>query len=61
MFEQYQDVITVKEICQMLGIGRNAAYNLLKYGDIQYIRAGHAIRIPKQCVIDYIEHGGSKL
>ena len=40
MFNQYNDVVTVKELCQMLNIGRNTAYELLKNNRIRHVRVG---------------------
>lgn len=30
MFRDFPDVVGITELCQMLGIGRNKAYNLIK-------------------------------
>ena len=54
MFEQYDDVVTIRELCQMLRIGRNKAYDLVNAGTIGSIPVGRSIRIPKQAVIDYV-------
>jgi len=51
MFEAYPDVVTIKELCQMLKIGRNTAYKLLNNGDIQAVRIGRKFLIPKSHVI----------
>lgn len=57
MFEQYNDVVTVKELCGMLQIGLNAAYDLVNTRTIASVRLGRKIRIPKQAVIDYLTNG----
>ena len=54
MFEQYQDVVTVDELAEMLKIGRNTAYELVRSDTVQSVRVGRNIRIPKQAVIDYV-------
>ena len=54
MFERYQDVVTVDELAEMLKIGRNTAYELVRSGAVQSVRVGRNIRIPKQAVIDYV-------
>ena len=54
MFESYPDVVTVKELCHMLQIGQNTAYNLLNSGCILSIRIGRKRLIPKAYVIEYI-------
>ena len=54
MFENYPDVVTVKELCQMLKIGRNTAYELVKYDRIYSVMVGKKYIIPKQSVINYL-------
>ena len=54
MFNRYKDVLTVKELCEALNIGRNSAYALLRSGEIRSIRIGRSIKIPKTFLIEYI-------
>ena len=54
MFEDYNDMITVEELCYMLRIGRNKAYELLRSGRIGVFRDGRLWMIPKVAVIEYI-------
>ena len=54
MFNDYNDLVTVEELCEMLSIGKNAAYKLLASGDLKCFRMNHVWKIPKQCVADYI-------
>ena len=35
MFEQYNDLVSVEELCEMLSIGKNSAYKLLSSGEIK--------------------------
>lgn len=39
MFETYEDMVTIDDVCQMLNIGKNNAYRLLKEGKL------HAFKI----------------
>jgi len=55
MFETYPDILTVKELCQALKIGRNTAYNLLKSGTLNSVRIGARYLIPKVYVIAYLQ------
>jgi excisionase family DNA binding protein len=54
VFEEYDELVSVPEMCSMLKIGRNKAYNLLKSGEIKVFRMGHTWKISKQAVIQYI-------
>ncbi len=53
MLETCDDYLTVDELCELLKIGHNAAYKLLKSGKLKAFRNGRVWRIPKQAVIDY--------
>ena len=54
MLEKYQEVITVDELCEILHIGRNTAYALLKSKEIANIKTHHRYIIPKQSVVVYL-------
>ena len=54
MFKDYPDVITVDDLQNMLHIGRNTAYGMLKDGAIKTIKIGKKYIIPKQSVIEFI-------
>ena len=56
IFENYPDVVDIKQLCEMLGgIGPKTAYHLLQSGEIRYLRIGRGFRIPKKGVIEYVE------
>lgn len=55
MFENYKDVVNIKELKNMLNIGRDKAYFLVNSGEIKAFIIGRNIKIPKKSVIDYIE------
>lgn len=56
MFNDYEDMLTMEELCYMLRIGRNKAYELLRSGKIEGFQTGRIWHIPKQAVIDFIEN-----
>ena len=56
MLELYSDVLTVKDVQQILRIGRSKAYFLIQSGRIPAIRIGNAIRIPKERLLEFMQH-----
>lgn len=54
MLEQYDALLTISELREILSIGRNAVYDLLNSGDIQAFRIGRNWKVPKDAVIQYI-------
>ncbi len=55
-FRKYPDIVSVDQMTEMLGIGRNTAYKLLSNGNIKSIRIGRVHKIPKQSVISYLNN-----
>lgn len=54
LFSEYPDVVTVDDLQNMLKIGRNSAYDILKTGMIKTIKIGKKYIIPKQSVINFL-------
>ena len=54
MLENCDALLTVEELCELLKIGRNTAYELLNTGKLKGFRNGRTWRIAKQAVVDYI-------
>ena len=52
---------TVDEIQDILGIGRNAAYTLVKSGVFHSVRIGGTIRISKKSFDEWLDNGGGYL
>ena len=46
--------LTVEEAGQILRVGRNTAYELVRCGKLPSIRVGKQIRIPRQALLDYL-------
>ncbi len=56
MLNKYSDILTVEELCEVLRIGKNTAYKLLKSDEIKSIKIGKIYKIPKKSVKKYLEH-----
>ncbi|MSS11311.1 MULTISPECIES: helix-turn-helix domain-containing protein [Clostridia] len=59
MLEQYDDVISANELCEILGIGRNRAYELLQTNQIKGFQMGRPWKIPKVSVEEYLKRKSS--
>lgn len=46
----------VKEVAEMLGIGRSKAYELVRTGEIPSVRVGASLRVRGQDVQDYVNN-----
>ena len=54
MFAGFPDIMSVIDVAKALGIGKNAAYTLIRDGSIGAKYVGRKILVPKICVIDYV-------
>ena len=53
MFPDYPDIVTVKQLREMIGVSRALAYKLISDGEIQAVKIGTSLKIPKASVINY--------
>lgn len=53
--DNYGDLLTPQDVHDILGIGYNKTYELLKTGAIKNFKIGKGRKIPKQCLQKYIE------
>lgn len=51
----YPDLMTVSEMQSALCISRSLSYKLIREGTVPSIRVGNIIRIPKVCIMDFME------
>ena len=54
MFPNYPDIVTVKQLQVMLGVSRHLAYKLINDGEIQAVKIGSSLKIPKISVINFV-------
>ena len=54
MLDNYRDVLTVEELAEVLRIGRNAAYGLLRSRAVASVRVGRKYLVPKREVIEFL-------
>lgn len=46
--------LSVPEVSEILRIGRNSAYRLVRCGKIRSLKIGRQLRIPRQALLDYL-------
>lgn len=54
MFDEYNDMLSVDDLMEILGIGKNAAYDLLRNCELKCFRLKGRWKIPKESVIEYV-------
>ena len=59
MFNSYDDLITIDDLCDMLAIGKNTAYNLLNTNQIHAFKIGRIWKIPRDAVSEYVLRNSS--
>lgn len=52
--QEMNELITLEELCEILSIGRNAAYHLLNSEELKTFRIGRIWKIPRRSVTKYI-------
>lgn len=50
------DLLSPIEVRKFLGIGKNAVYKLIQDNEIKHFKIGKNIKIPKQCLVEFIEN-----
>ena len=61
MFDEIKTVLTICDLCSVLQIGKNTAYDLVNSGQIKCLRIKNRIRIPKQFLIEFIQQNSEQL
>lgn len=54
IFAEYDEILSIEDVMEILHIGKNSVYSLLKSNEIQNIRVGKRYIVPKQSVINFI-------
>lgn len=54
MYDDYNEILTVPELAELLKIGMNSAYKLINSGEIESFRVKNSHRIQRSAVTDYI-------
>lgn len=54
MFEQYDDILTIEEVAEILKIGTSQAYRIVRSGRLKGYKEGKDWKILKQALIQYV-------
>ena len=54
MYDDYNEIMTVGQLAELLQIGMNTAYKLVNSGEIESFRIHNGYRIQRSAVTDYI-------
>ena len=54
MFTEYDEILSIEDVMEILHIGKNSVYSLLKSNEIRNVRVGKRYIVPKQSVINFI-------
>lgn len=53
-FDQLPLVLSVSQVAQVLSLGRDTTYGLVRSGHIRSLRVGRQYRVPKAAVMEYL-------
>ena len=56
MLTECEELLTAQEAAEVLRVGHNAIYELLKSGKLKGFRVGRVWKIPKEAVEEYIRN-----
>jgi excisionase family DNA binding protein len=57
MYENIPEVMTLKECCEILRVGKNTMLELLHTNQIEGFKIGSRWKIPKESVVEFIRFG----
>ena len=56
MFENIPEIMTLKECCAILKVGKNTMLDLLHTNRIEGFKIGSRWKIPKESVVEFIRY-----
>ena len=54
LFADYPDIVTVKQVRQMLGCSRAFVYDMIENGEVPALQIGAGYKIPKLSIVQYL-------
>lgn len=53
-FDQLPLVLSVPQVAQVLNLGRDTTYGLVRSGHIRSVRVGRQYRVPRAALVEYL-------
>lgn len=54
MYNNFPELITIEDMCDILSIGKNSAYDLLNTGKVKAFRIGSHWKITREAIDEFI-------
>jgi len=54
MFREFPDVMTLNEVCKVLGVSTKTGYKLISTGKLHALKVGRSYRVPKVYLFTYL-------
>ena len=54
MFREFPDVLTINEVCKILGVSTKTGYKLISTGKLHALKVGRSYRVPKVYLFTYL-------
>ena len=54
MFREFPDVMSLKEVCKILGVSTKTGYKLIADGQLHALKVGRSYRVPKIYLFTYL-------
>ena len=54
MFREFPDVMSLKEVCKILGVSTKTGYKLIATGQLHALKVGRSYRVPKIYLFTYL-------
>lgn len=55
MLDQFDDLLEVEEVQEILRMSRNCVYEILRSGQLKGYQQGRTWKVPKEAIISYIK------
>lgn len=54
MYNEYPEILMLEDVCEVLRIGKNKAYEILNRNILKGYREGRTWKVPKESIHEYV-------